>query len=284
MFLITGASGNVGSAMVQCARKAHVDFIGTSFSKEISGLYKIDLTLETQVKSLFDNNEFNGVIHCSSSLNNSLKDYSSNVNQVVNICKFSKEITVINISSSGMYNLEGNQIVDENSELNIKKLYWLSKKHCEDIFLVATKPENLINLRISAPYSTTRESSSIIYTMVNSAISKKKIAYWGSGNRTQTFTNVNTLAGDVYKLIDLKIYGTFNYATSQTISMRQLAELISVNFLKFGKKIDVFAEERIDPEENFRCSIDTTKIGKHIKINNTFADDIKEIVKAKICL
>lgn len=284
MLLITGASGNVGGAMAEKAVRNGIDFVGTSFKNEVKGLFQIDLALRNDVEALFEAKRFETVIHCASVISNSIDAYASNVMQSANISACGRESFIVDISTGGMYKNKGNHMLTEDSEIECVNSYWLSKKHGEEIFRLTFQDDKLLILRISAPYSPARESSSIVYTMINKAFSDGKIEYWGSGLRTQTFTNVETLAADILKMLDKNLCGTYNYATSKTFSMRELADIVAATFSKFGRHVEVSAAGRDDPEDACRCSIGTSKIRGHIDIYDSFAEDIEKIVRTKLCL
>lgn len=282
MILITGASGLVGNAIFQELIKNN-EVIGTSFLCSTDEFRKIDLLDENQVRDFFVKYEFSTIIHCATVIPSKIKNltdveqYIQNIKITTNILNhISTQTKFVNISSTAIYNLEGNYSLDELSKIKCDTLYQLSKQHIENLIKTYYMKNkiNFLNIRISSPYSMYTESDTILYKFINSANYCDEIILWGSGKRTQAFTNINCFASDLTILLKHNIFGTYNYVNTTKISMKELA--YKINF--FVNSIEIKYIDKQDPEDNCRTSINIDKLSKVINIKNNIDDDIKYIL------
>jgi len=278
MILITGASGLVGEAIYSEIINRH-QIVGTSFSSSNTNFIKIDLTNKNDVANLFKKYNFTIVIHCAIIIptdilnTNAMEEYNGNVRMVANILdNISVNTRFINISGTAIYDLKGDNALSETANIKCETLYQLAKQHIEDILYIYYKNNisNFLNIRISSPYSIKRVSDTVLYKFINSAKYYNKIILWGSGKRTQAFTNIKTFAEDLSLLLDNKFYGTYNYVTTSRISMQDLAKRIS----SIKKDLIVKYSGKLDPEDENRTSIDVSSISRYIRQRDTLNDDI----------
>lgn len=205
MILVTGASGIVGSAIADYFVGHGEDVIMHGFGHAKQNMIYADLTDEKQLVEMFEKYEISAIVHCAAirpgnSGNSDIFIYKNNMGITLNLLSYiNKDVFFINISGTSIYNLVGDGVLNEYADIKCDTLYQLSKKHSEDLFgLYCT--DNILNLRISSPYSINRENDSILDKFIRKAISKEPLTIWGSGRRTQVFTNVYTLAEDLYKM------------------------------------------------------------------------------------
>jgi len=282
MILVTGASGLVGSAIFRVFSETY-KVVGTSFSSLNNDLLKIDLLDENEVNKFFLEYDFTIIIHCASIIASknsnisSIEQYSKNIKMISNILNnISDKTKVINISGTAIYDLNGEASLDEDSVIKSETLYQLSKQHTEELLQTFYKNNNkyILNIRISSPYSTHKISDTILYKFVTSAIENNKITLWGSGERTQAFTNVDIFAIDLVSLLNKNVFGTYNYVNITKLSMKELAYKIK----SFKKNIEIIFVDKIDVEDNYRTSINIDKISSIINIKSTLDEDIKYIL------
>ena len=282
MILITGASGLVGGAIFD--RLSHYPGVmGTSYTSEDRRFLKLDLTDEDSVRSLFKEKGIEACIHCAASFQNNLKDvteieiYKRNISMAVNILKnIDQNVFFINISSAGIYNLKGAGKLKEGAAAACSSLYKLSKKHVEDLLgLFYTGTNRFLNIRISSPYSVEKESDTVLYKFIKAAVKNNAIHLWGSGRRTQSFTNVESLAESINQMYDRKLSGNFNYVTTRSVSMLELARIIK----KYRKDLVIERSRGEDPEEWHRTAIDNSKVSKCVTIEDTIERDISKIIE-----
>lgn len=281
MILITGASGIVGEAIFN-KFAAIYEVRGLAHTKNRKNMICVDLTDPSSVKQIFEKQQIDAVIHCAANIPARFKGpdseiYIKNIQMAVNILtNITNRIRFINISTTSLYKLDKNGPLDEDTEINCGTFYQLSKKHIEGILHLFYKgTKNLLNIRISSPYSVNRTSDTVLYRFIKSASENNRIELWGSGGRTQSFTNVDSLASAVLQLFNGEANGDFNYVTTSGISMSELAEKIK----RHKKDVRIQRTDKIDPEENNRTSINTSKIAAYVNIEDALDGDIRSIMK-----
>lgn len=282
MILITGASGLVGNAIFDNFKEKGLDILGTCFSNRKKGLVYLDLIDQTSVRSFFEKNNISVVVHCAAIIPGLIEKrkadatYLKNQTMIRNILSsISRDVYFILISSTALYDLTGDNLLTEESPCCCNTPYSTSKKACEDELLTFYHPIPMyLILRISSPYSEKNGGNSILCRFIKSAHAENKITLWGSGNRCQAFTNVDKMADDLLILISKKVSGIFNYVTTPSISMKNLAEKVQHN----DKKTSIlFDKSKNDPEEQNRTIISTDKINLFVKIHDTIDRDIKAL-------
>lgn len=281
MILVTGASGLVGKAISARFAQSY-SVIGTSFSNKEKELISLNLTDEIKVKEFFQKYAIEGVIHCAAiipSRSGALPDvfkYFKNVQMVCNILSnITDKIRFVNISTTALYRSCKRVESCEDSDILCTTPYLLSKSHVEEILhLFYSRTENLLNIRIASPYSVGMESDTVLYKFIRSALEKNVINVWGSGRRSQAFTNVDSLAVVLESLFPKTVSGSFNYVTTKSISMADLAKKIK------GVKRDVIIlrHKCNDPEEDSRTMISVEKISRLVKIEDSIDEDIADIL------
>ena len=275
MILVTGASGIVGYEIASLFADKGENVIFQGFRNVSDGFIAVDLTDEDEVCKLFSAYDITTVIHAAAAIPaGAIKDhfdiYKANMQIAINLSRFCKKKTgFINISSTAIYNLQGSARLSENGDIKCDTLYQLSKKHSEELFLL-NFGDSFLNIRISSPYSMTRENSSILYRFIKKAASGEPITLWGSGQRTQAFTNVHSLAKDLYFLYKQNTTGNYNYVTTNSITMLDLANEVAAVF----NSGSVVLTGQEDPEEYCRTSISTDKISNMLQLTDTLNTDI----------
>jgi len=113
--LVTGASGLLGRAVYQQFKKNGHEVIGTAHSRAKGDLYKLDLTLETNVKEFVDAHKPDVIIHCAAERRPDVaeKDQTGteflNVQVPKDIAKISKANGIFLIYISTDYVFDGTQ-------------------------------------------------------------------------------------------------------------------------------------------------------------------------------
>tara|TARA_Y100000031_G_C8205271_1_gene378342 strand:- start:618 stop:1481 length:864 start_codon:yes stop_codon:yes gene_type:complete len=285
MILVTGASGLVGEAIFNYFSK-HYKAIGTTHSVVDSRFTTLDLTKPLEVESFFEKKAIKAIIHCASKIParfkeaEDLKIYEANIKMVTNLLQnITKDVVFINISTCSLYTLKTSAKLNEQSSVECNTFYQLSKKHSEDMLQLFYKnTRKLLNLRISSPYAINRESDTILYKFIKSALKKNVIELWGSGQRRQAFTNVETFAISVKELYDKNINGDFNYLTTNSISMLELAEKVK----KYKEDLNIEKVEKLDPEEKCQTSFDLAKVAQFITVEDSLDKDISKIISERL--
>lgn len=284
MIIVTGASGLVGEAIHKTFASRRDEVAGTSFSQTSPHLYVIDLKDPHAVKTFLQGKVIDLFIHCAAitptNSTCSQEDiYQGNMVMLENIFShLSRKVCFIYISSTAIYDLRGDSSLNENSPLVCDNSYQRSKKDGEDLvrsFYQDTT--NYLSLRISSPYSVRRKGPSILNTFVDAATGPdRSIRLWGTGGRRQALTNVDMLARALPLLVEKGARGEFNYVTTPSVSMLQLAQKIK----RHHPPTAIVFEDREDPEEQCRTLIDTGKIASYVALADPLDNDLKSILAA----
>ncbi|MEH6769958.1 NAD(P)-dependent oxidoreductase [Maribacter arcticus] len=124
-------------------------------------------------------------------LNNQL--YDSNVAFTKSVSDKFKSSKLIYLSTVSIY--DNTQLIKENSKINPKSEYAISKLWGENIIL---NYEKAIVLRISSMYGNGMKENTIIPNYINQALSNSVIEVWGNGSRKQNYIHVS----DVVKYLE----------------------------------------------------------------------------------
>ena len=148
--------------------------------------------------------------------------------------------------------------ISEESELDPKTPYAKSKYTTEKIIEECSKKSglNYSILRVSSPVTNSLNvmPDTVVKKWIQSSIEGEPIQVYGSGERTQDFVSVSDIANAfLCSIKNPEVSGVFNIASGNSISMLELAQLITT---KFGNKYE-FAN--IDENENDRWNVSISK-------------------------
>lgn len=287
MILVTGASGLVGSAVLDGLKKAGKRAVGTCFSQCPQNLSRLDLTSRSSVYRFFGSHDITSIIHCSAVIpaagpsGDAGRAYAANLDMIHNLLEtISLRTNFTFISTTALYDLTGTGGLTEKSPFCCNTPYQESKAACEKALnLFFRDTGQLCILRISSPYSIDTPSPGILERFIQSSLTKKQITLWGTGQRCQAFTNVTGLAKAINRLMDENVSGTFNYVTTSSISMLELAQKIKA----FRPETTItIQQDKKDPEENCRTTIDTQKIQQFVAIEDTLEPDIRAMGERRV--
>lgn len=170
-------------------------------------------------------------------------------------------------------------LITEESELNPTSFYSASKLKCEQL-IQKYATENKFNyciLRVSSPVSDFKFlPDNVLKKWITLSINNQPLKVFGKGSRTQDFVAVTDIANAVSCCIEkMQVNGVFNIASGNTISMLQLAQLITE---KYGNKFEFTG---IDENENDRWNISIDKANKLLQYKPAFSSIsiISELLK-----
>jgi UDP-glucose 4-epimerase len=93
--------------------------------------------------------------------------------------------------------------------------------------LAAAEGSFFTSLRVSAPYGPEQRPMTVLRTFVERASRGEALLYWGSGARHQDFIHADDVAGACQAAFEHQGGGTFNVASGETVTMRELAQIIA---------------------------------------------------------
>ena len=253
--LITGCAGFIGYHTTLSLSKNKInkiigiDNINTYYDEQLKKdrlniiknkknfqFYKIDLKNKKKLEDLFNNFNFDKVIHLAAqagvrySFTNPQEYIDSNIIGLTNlleVCKGSKIKKFIFASSSSVYGNSKKFPLTENMETDSpQSLYAATKKSGE--LLVSTYGKlynfNVTALRFFTVYGPYGRPDMAIYKFTESIISGKIIELYNHGKHIRDFTFIDDVVDAINKVLDSKsnkknTYEVFNVASSKPKSL-----------------------------------------------------------------
>ena len=198
--LITGGAGYIGQNLISFFLKKKykiyvIDNLSMSLSfnndiKKKINFYKIDLTIESKVKSFFKNKNFDLIIHLAAFSGirefnkNVLKSFNNNVLATKNLVRFAfhkNKTKLIFSSSAAVYGGASKEKISETSICRPINYYGLSKLACENIINneLKSKKNNYAILRYFNVVGSIidikiKKKIYSLYDIISKSINKKK--------------------------------------------------------------------------------------------------------------
>ena len=171
-------------------------------------------------------------------------------------------------------------LISETAALNPTTPYAKSKYIGEQLMqeYAAKYALNMNILRLSSPVNLNVHllPETVVKRWILQSVNNQTIQIHGNGNRTQDFVAVSDIANAFLSCIEYEnVNGIFNIASGNTISMIQLAELITK---KYGNN---YIFTGIDENENDRWNISIEKANKLLQYKPEFSSlsIISELIK-----
>ena len=177
--------------------------------------HKIDFIQNNELTSIFNNNQFNQVIHLGAqagvrySITNPQFYIDTNITGFLNILENCNNYNVENIiyaSSSSIYGDNNDLPFSENDKTEKQiSMYGVSKKTNE---LMAHTYSNLyglktIGLRFFTVYGPWGRPDMALYIFTKAIIENKNIDLFNKGNHTRSFTYISDIVEPIYRLIKI---------------------------------------------------------------------------------
>jgi UDP-glucose 4-epimerase len=168
-------------------------------------------------------------------------------------------------------------IITESSLLNPLTKYAESKYICEELIKDYSKKYGIkyFILRLSSPVSFDLNlmHNTVVKNWILKSRKGEKIQIYGNGSRTQDFVSTKDIANCMISCINKEDKnGVFNVASGNSISMLELAKLISS---KFGNNYDFRGQ---DEYEKWNISIDKSKNELNYNPIYNSTDSIKSLL------
>ena len=303
--LITGCAGFIGyslSAKLLKNKKIKIfgfDNLNKFYSvklkrKRLSNLkknknfkfYKIDLSNKKKLSNLFEKEKINIVFHFAAQAgvryvsSHPEKFIHSNILGFHNLIDVSKNHNIKKFfyaSSSSVYGDSSKFPVDENSELNPKNIYGLSKKLNEEYIKInSNKKTQYIGLRFFTVYGEWGRPDMLILKYLNYARKNKILYLNNSGNHWRDFTYIDDVTKILSKLITKKFRENeiYNICSNRPILIKKLISYLNKKtgfnkiknvdlnklevFKTHGKNIKLKKKINFSKYSNFNKNIDNT--------------------------
>jgi UDP-glucose 4-epimerase len=298
---VTGGAGFIGSHLVKYLSKSGfsvevIDNLRSGFEKNISEiknitLHKVCITEKEKIVRIIDGSRyvFNmaAMISVPESMSNPKECVNINVVGLINVLDASRTVgveKVVHSSSAAVYGDDPelpkriNMLPNPKSPYGITKLdgeYYLNMY--SDYYGIKTTSLRYFNV-FGPGQDPKSQYAAAIPIFVYKAIKNEDITIFGDGEQTRDFVYVNDVVqANVLAAISPIKKGVFNVANGNTITIKELAELI-IKFTSSKSKI-VFAPERSGDIKHSRANIDDTKEKINFNPKCNLENGIKDTVQ-----
>ena len=240
--------------------------------------HKIDFIQNNELTSIFNNNQFNQVIHLGAqagvrySITNPQFYIDTNITGFLNILENCNNYNVENIiyaSSSSIYGNNNDLLFSENDKTEKQiSMYGVSKKTNE---LMAHTYSNLyglktIGLRFFTVYGPWGRPDMALYIFTKAIIENKNIDLFNKGSHTRSFTYISDIVEPIYRLIKInennqKILSNndiLNIGGSEPVKLLRFIDIIE-DYLGKKAKIKLKPMQQGDVQDT---NADITKLEK----------------------
>ena len=276
--LITGASGFIGSNLLEFLNKKKFSVTGLSNSRNNNySVNSFSLLSKKKINQFFHEHDFDFVIHLGASLEelNSINTFKKNCQTTINLlnaCVDAKIKKFIYASSHVVYDLPNYLPIDENHQLNPITNYAVSKLINENICKLFSQYNiNFTILRISSVFGIGQNENFVIPTLMNSCILRNELVVHQYNNGFQMMDLVHV--DDVCSSIELACnskhkFGIYNIASGKPVTALQIAKYLkdlsnldSIKIKKIKKNTSHFVYDisKARRELKFKPKIQVTK-------------------------
>ena len=232
--LVTGASGFIGSYLLQAAENDSIPFIGLSRSKESNNLFK--------VKTYFELDDYikddQICIHLAG--NNNIESIDADEIKLLEHLSDIYRSKLIYISSSYVYGCNYKIPIYETDNISITNNYSSRKIDCENIVM----RNSGIVIRLSNVYGS-RMSNNIFNHIYSELVKKNNSVHIKNGYNIRDFINVSDVCSALLLIAKNMKSGIYNLSTGKGTSIFNLCELFA-NHLNIKKKSYEIISSSID--------------------------------------
>ena len=270
--LVIGGTGLLGTAILKAKKPKKFLLKISSRTKNKNNIINLDLTSISKTTIIFKKVKPDVIINCSaltnvSECNKSLKKaILNNSNTVKNIVHSSlnlkKKPHIIHISTDQVYN--NKYILKKNTENNVRVSNNYSKsKYLGEKILLKYKKKTIIRTNFFGKSQSLTKSSFSDYLISNF---KKNKSVKLPSNIYFSPIIMSELVKNIFKIVDLKTYGTYNIGSSNGISKYDFGILITKLFKYSPKLIVPYLSNLKDFNRPSGTIMNIKKIEKKLKI------------------
>jgi len=213
--------------------------------------YKIDITDSDSIMKLFENNNFNIVIHLAAqagvrySIENPDAYIQSNINGYFNIleaCRYCKVKKLVYASSSSVYGLSDNERLSESDITDFPvSLYAATKKSNELMSYVYSNLYGFqtIGLRFFTVYGPWGRPDMAPFLFTDAILNGKDINVFNNGQMQRDFTYIDDIIEGIYNVININMienYTIFNIGNNKPVKLMNFIKCLE-NELKIIPKL-----------------------------------------------
>lgn len=230
--LVTGAAGLVGHAVVSHlvsagAMAVAVDHAGARAELPVP-LRSIDLVTEAWPDGPWD-----AIVHCAAQVPMKYEGPEAEAAERANRVMDERAIELATKTGAHLVFLSSGSVygatigtIDEQTPAAPTLGYSREKLATEQAIKARGDALSATIFRLVAPYGSRQKRATVLLRFIDLALSGAPLRYYGTGGRTQDFIHVDDVAGAIAAAIAKRALGTFILASGETITMRDLANLV----------------------------------------------------------
>ena len=268
--LVTGASGLIGGCAAKALHEKKYEVVGLYRQLGLGEaslpwqVIQCDLLREDATQKL-NEVDFDLVVHCAAVLPSQLSGGEAQQaalanrtmdDRILDLC-LRRGCPVVYTSTVSVYGLRIDTIATEEDDPKPIGEYASAKAASEAKMLRALAAGAII-LRVSSPYGPGQRRRNVLRIFIERALAGLDLVYHGDGNRRQDFVSAYDVGNAVVCCASrIKSNGIFNIASGNSISMRDLAELVVRTVPGTGSRI--IPSGAPDSQEDYRAAFSISK-------------------------
>lgn len=278
--MVTGSTGLLGDAVLRKASLAGLEVV------EVNRRIVPDLSSGEAKNLLHQLGSIDAVVHTAAMIPTGDNDrVIEKVNRQIDTnvfeCAVASNAFIVYISSISLFKDygTGNLITEdsplkEDNEFSPYQRAKVESEKCLESFSSSAV------FRVSSPYGINQTNRNVLSIFIERVLASKTIEVSGKGLRTQDFIFADDIADAALRAISLQARGLYNMGSGRSVSMLELAELISGMGVK-GHKVIMTGEES-NSQDNFQVAIDMTRAKQHLDwaASTSLADGIGAVMSA----
>ena len=252
--LITGASGFIGTNMVEMLSKKQVETYAMVLASDKNGIEKLKKisdsinivtdSVDTMINNIDNYPQFDSIIHFASvGVDPKYNDISTMIDtnikmgcQLIDFAKRNKTKLVINVGSCFEYGRNNGKPLKESDDCHPESFYALTKNMSVELTNEYAKKEgvNLITVRPFGVFGKWENSYRLAPSIIRSGIENEDLDLT-AGEQVRDFVNVKDIVNAIYLLSKskkIKNYEIYNICSDNPVTVRGFVEEI-INILGF---------------------------------------------------
>lgn len=279
--LVTGATGFIGSRLIQYLDKKNHSVWGLSRHRSIDTITNIQLLDFQQLNNFFKDKKFDVIVHLAALIDEQdpIQMFTNNCIATANLlecCRLHGINKFIFTSTHAVYGSTKYMPIDEIHPLNPSTNYAISKTIAENLckmFFISYGIQIII-LRISSVYGEGQSMKKMIPSMIQHCMTDKKLVLHKYANGFQVMDLIHVK--DVCKAIETACisqikFGTYNISSGKSITVSDISKILKVIF----KNVKISIKKIPHDTNHFLYDISNTK--KDLKFTSSVPFNVKTL-------
>ncbi len=276
--LVTGATGFIGAELIKSLAIEDWEVHAISLHGGKIGntqVHSLNLCNNEALINFCNNKKVDAIFHLAATVPKTFEFHetkSSFMSNLVSTYNILEAATILKpkvftfVSSASVYG-ENSQFLSEQTPVDPNNFYSLGKV-TEEMLCEQYRLSNILktfSLRISSPYGSTIRRTTVLKKFIQLALADKNLKLFGNGERKQDFVHIQDVITALFLTFKYhtKKGGILNIAGGQSVSMKELAELIINQVPNCQSKIEYLLKN--DPQSEYKPVFDISKAKSMIK-------------------